>query len=287
MAQQFAVTAIVLVAAGCALGVDDDAPVDPATDPYQIALHYQVPPSAELRLVVEQAAARWESLILVGLPDRSSVPHECGPTAGGYVDDLSIEIRVTEMDGPGGTLAVAGPTCIRRSAGFLPVTGRLTLDSVDVERLLEVGNLEAVVLHEIGHVLGIGTGWRDLSLLDAPSCAERCVSGGDVRYRGEGARRAWLALGGTGGVPVENRLGPGSQDSHWREASMLRGELMSPILSRSNPLSQVTVGALSDLGYQVDGGDLAIPAGTYGTLDPSGTVALHHDVLDEAPLVIP
>ena len=52
-------------------------------------------------------------------------------------------------------------------------------------------------------------------------------------------------------VPVENLGGPGTADGHWRE-SIMGGELMTGYISFiGNPLSTITVGSLSDLGYTV------------------------------------
>ena len=52
-------------------------------------------------------------------------------------------------------------------------------------------------------------------------------------------------------VPVENQGGPGTADGHWRE-SIMGGELMTGYISFiGNPLSTITVGSLSDLGYTV------------------------------------
>jgi hypothetical protein len=83
-------------------------------------------------------------------------------------------------------------------------------------------------------------------------------SGIDTHFSGDGAIAAFNAAGGsayTGGqkVPVENRLGEGSSDSHWRE-SVLRLELMTPELTPgiANPLSAITTESLADLGYTVD-----------------------------------
>src|SRR4051794_6205534 len=49
-------------------------------------------------------------------------------------------------------------------------------------------------------------------------------------------------------VPVENTGGPGTRDSHWREA-VFGNELMTGFVGPAgNPLSRTTVGSLQDLG---------------------------------------
>ena len=84
------------------------------------------------------------------------------------------------------------------------------------------------------------------------------VAGADTHFDGAAAIAAFNAAGGTaytGGakVPVENLLGEGSADSHWRE-SVLENELMTPELQSgtTNPLSAITIESLADLGYIVD-----------------------------------
>ena len=53
-------------------------------------------------------------------------------------------------------------------------------------------------------------------------------------------------------VPVENTGGPGNRDGHWRE-SVLGDELLTGFLSGANrPISRMSVGALEDMGYEVD-----------------------------------
>ena len=53
-------------------------------------------------------------------------------------------------------------------------------------------------------------------------------------------------------VPVANTGGAGTRDGHWREA-VLGNELMTGFLGvGNNPLSRLTVGALEDMGYQVN-----------------------------------
>lgn len=60
------------------------------------------------------------------------------------------------------------------------------------------------------------------------------------------------ALGGSRPVPVEDQQGPGTKCGHWKEARFDH-ELMTGFVENGPmPLSTLTVGALQDLGYQVD-----------------------------------
>ena len=174
----------------------------------------------------------------------------------GTVDDIAIVATVREIDGEDGLLARAGP-CVIRAGSRLPSVGALELDAADLARLEERGNLkdvEEVILHEIGHVLGIGTVWVDHGLLRNPSVHN---SGADTHFTGPLAIAAFDERGGASyddgeKVPVENTAGPGSADSHWRE-SVLAHELMTPFqaVGERDLLSLITVQSLADLGYAV------------------------------------
>ena len=210
------------------------------------------------------AADRWMNILRGELADvdfssnpvpaNTCIPGQ--PVFSGTVDDLRIYVDIKPIDGPLGTLAQAGP-CQIRTPSQLPVLGFMQLDSDDVTRLEQDGDLADVTLHEMGHVLGIGTLWGNFdTLLVNPSLPSN--SGADTHFAGAAAIAAFDAAGGTaytGGakVPVDNQAGVGSSDAHWREP-VLRLELMTPKLTPgvTNPLSAITTESLADLGYSVD-----------------------------------
>lgn len=231
-----------------------------ASDTYDITVRFNGTLSATQEAAFNDAAARWSEIVRTGLVDLPiNVPADfCGtgaPAFAGTVDDLMIEANIEPIDGSGGILASAGP-CLTRIAGGLPIYGAMRFDSDDVADLEADGQLETVILHEMGHVLGIGTIW-------GPRVSGRGTS--DPVFTGLTARGAWDALvGGSGeSVPVANTGGPGTADAHWRE-SVFGNELMTGYLDAGdNPLSAVTVGSLSDIGYGVDLGvsdSFGIPA---------------------------
>lgn len=211
--------------------------------------------SASQRDAFTSAAARWEEVIVGDIPNFSGTlsAGECDlPQDLNGVDDVVIIAEIREIDGPGGTLGQAGPCFIRSGAGApLPLTGRMEFDEDDVADLERAGAFRDVILHEMGHVLGIGTLW-DVEPLDLLSGA----GGSDPFFTGAGARAAFDAAGGsarTGNrVPVENTGGQGTRDGHWRE-SVHDNELMTGFLNlSSNPLSAITIESLRDMGYVVD-----------------------------------
>lgn len=211
------------------------------------------------------AANRWMTILQgeLGDVDFSSNPvaaNSCGgvqhPEVSDRVDDLRILVDIRPIDGLGGTLAQAG-FCQIRTASRLPVLGFMSFDSEDLGPIEMSGDLAALTLHEMGHVIGVGTLWPDSdTLLVNPSLPNN--TGADTHFNGAAAIAAFDAAGGaayTGvaKVPVENFLGVGSADSHWRE-SVLENELMTPELQSgvANPLSAITTESLADLGYIVD-----------------------------------
>jgi hypothetical protein len=52
-------------------------------------------------------------------------------------------------------------------------------------------------------------------------------------------------------VPLENSGGPGTADTHWREATFGYELMTGYISSADNAMTGMTIGALQDLGYAV------------------------------------
>lgn len=230
---------------------------------FSIEVRYVEPVADQTQeIAVEAAAARWASLIVGDVPDiaAQAPANFCGVSERALdevIDDLVIYVRLAPIDGVGQILGSAGPCAVRRIAGVtvpIPALGVINLDSDDLSRLDEP-TLQSLVLHEMGHVLGIGSLWRLQGLLQNPSLPNS--PGVDTHFSGPLAVQAFDALGGAAypglKVPVENTQGgQGTRDSHWRE-SVLRSELMTGFLAQgNNPLSRITTGSLQDLGYTVD-----------------------------------
>lgn len=228
---------------------------------YNVILRFLTMPSLPQLQAFTNAVTRWQTIITNDLADISNVvlpPGACSPNSPAInenMDDLVIEASLIPIDGPGGVLGAAGP-CFIRTAGFLPLLGGMVFDVADVAALEANGSLGSVILHEMGHVIGIGSLWTRFNLLANPSLPNS--PGVDTRYTGVNGIAGFDSIGGTtytGGlkVPVENTQGgQGTRDTHWRE-SVLANELMTGFLNMgSNPLSLLTVRSLQDLGYSVN-----------------------------------
>lgn len=191
--------------------------------------------------VFADAAARWSQVITSELPDVS--------VGGITIDDLQIEATAPFIDGPSGILGQAGPTALRSGLRGLPYQGVMQFDSADVQMMESQGTFRDVIIHEMGHVLGLGTLWQSFGLLSGAGTA-------DPRFTGTNAAREYAALAGTAAtsVPVENTGGAGTRDGHWRE-SVFDTEMMTGFAESAGtamPISRITVGQFQDLGYTVD-----------------------------------
>ena len=220
---------------------------------FRIELRFLTTASASQMQAFTDAEHRWESLVVGDLPDVPiNVPAGSCPAVNETVDDLIIFVSLVPIDRVGKILGAAGPCFIRTSDG-LSILGLMQLDTDDLDALEAQGLLGDVILHEMGHVLGIGTLWQTMSLLADP--AE--TGGTDPHFTGPRTIIAFDDVGGTaysGGakVPVENMFGSGTVDAHWRE-SVFDNELMTGFINfGENPLSSVTVASLADMGYLVN-----------------------------------
>ena len=220
------------------LTVTPPTPITPTTGGFQITLQMSGL-TASQQTIFQQAANRWAQVITGDLPNATY--------NGLMVDDLLINASSTAIDGLNGILGQAGPDRFR-SGSVLPYHGVMQFDSADMASMESSGLLFSVVLHEMGHILGIGTTWSNLGLLSGAGTTNPI-------FVGANATAQYNQIFGTsaGGVPVEATGGSGTRDSHFRE-TILSNELMTGWAGPGTnlPISRVTVGSLADLGYTVN-----------------------------------
>src|SRR5215217_4959992 len=217
---------------------------------YKIEVRFEGGLTSTQEAAFTSASDRWSQIISADVP-RFRLNGE-------VVDDLLIFARGSTIDGPSGILGQAAPTRFRPGS-LIPATGFMEFDTADLARMELDGSLEDVIFHEMGHVIGIGTNWRNLGLLEGAGTANPV-------FRGQNAMREFADLIGADEptpVPVANRGGQGTRDAHWRE-EVFANELMTGFLDvGSNPVSRVTVASVQDLGYEVDfdaAEDFALPS---------------------------
>lgn len=232
---------------------------------FNITLNYLLPPTERQVEVFEAAKARWERIIIKDVPSvQGPIPSafEGFPDIEGTIDDVVIEVALAPIDGAGGILGQAGPRFVRTD-DFLTISGIMFFDVDDLDFLEELDLLEEVIVHEMGHVLGVGTLWNV-----EPFFNRTRIGGVDTNpyFTGKKANVFWNSEDGTDELPVENMGGPGTALGHWRESTM-RNELMTGFLNLGeNPLSRITAGSMADLGYGSAsvGESYDLPKGTPG-----------------------
>jgi hypothetical protein len=144
---------------------------------------------------------------------------------------LYIAGSVILWDGPGGILGVAATTAINQdSNGKLhPKAGSMVFDEADVQDMINFGTWTNVILHEMGHVIGIGLLWKLNQLHSGIKT--------DDEYKGSEAKQVWEDMGCSGPLPVETDGSSGTAGFHWDE-TCLRGELM-PVQKSISALAKV------------------------------------------------
>jgi hypothetical protein len=171
-------------------------------------------------------------------------------TVSDVIDDIEINLTLTNIDGAGGILGQAGPDYWRPTQEdyHLILEGSIELDVADALNFLSQGLFDDILFHEMLHVIGVGTLWSD----------KQVTSG--YTYTGQEGMDAYVMSGFSGNHPlIEDDGGGGTAGGHWEEGSdrpwmTLAGypegsEIMTGYIDSRNWLSWVTIASLEDLGY--------------------------------------
>ena len=248
-------------------------PASAQVSPFDIDLNYTGP--AAFQSAFDNAEARWEQII-TGWSDGLNITATTGGNPDYSVGDdlfsLFIDANVGTIDGAGGVLGSAGPTdLVNDGSVILASRGAMNFDVADIQNLANAGLLEDVILHEMGHVLGIGTLWQTNGL----------YTNGTGTYFGENALEQYQTEFNPNAtfVPIELGGGGGTANGHLDEAFAVGGgdTVLDPAgtvvvdpnnvnfgRSRSealltgflggggNFISNTTGGFLQDLGYEIN-----------------------------------
>lgn len=165
------------------------------------------------------------------------------------INSLVIYVSVVPPHGLEGLVARSGPCYVRQATG-LTVVGAILIDAAALPIIEAQGHLGDVIFHEMHHVLGFGTLWSSVS---PPLNINAGTS--STAYVGVRGVQGCVSVGGAANcasnIPLENIGGPGTVDVHWRR-SEFETELMVGFVAPAGvwmPLSAMTIGALTDLGY--------------------------------------
>jgi len=252
-----------LILAGCSLGTAQAVSL--------ISLNFSGPMSAIERQTFVDAADFWNSAItgydLAYNYSGQAVPH-----------GLTIHASLPAIDGVGNILGQAGwdyadyydnnPVGQPTVALFYASSGTMEFDAADAAALVANNTFYGVVLHEMAHVLGIGTLWLDNNNLNGT--LYDLYVGNSGQYTGPNALARWqseFSMPSATYVPVELGGGPGTANGHWNEVDGgggltgivsnltgmdFRDELMTGWATGTFFVSGTTLGGLDDLGYAVD-----------------------------------
>ncbi len=213
------------------------------------------PLNAQQQATVREAATRVSALITSPFaPVRVDIPaNDCDrglPKVQGTLKQLLVFVVVKQLDDD---VYATGMPCDLRDGSYLPVYGVVDLNSVGLSELPREDLLDTMI-HELLHVLGVGTLWEPEYRVSVSGDTDGRTfvrrAGGVLYYTGPRALAAYRALGGQKqGVPLDPDAG------HWSGqavcAEILSGSA-SDFTGRVNPVSVLTLGALEDLGYRVN-----------------------------------
>lgn len=253
---------------------------------FVVTLRFFGPPmSLEAQTAFTNAANRLRAAIITNLTPvelQNAGLKSCpGPdiTLNEITSGVIIYASVGPIDGPGKYLAQAGPCWLR--GNNLPAVGVMQFDEADIQNYITTGRFEALVLHEMNHVVGFGTIWTDKNLLQNPAFTNTEIpqptGSTNPRFTGAASLAQCLSAGGSVnhcaagvGVAVEQCGNAGTADGHWREnfgticpasggpatgSAAFDAELMTGFAEGPGvamPWSTTSIASLQDLGYTVN-----------------------------------
>ncbi len=216
------------------------------------------------RLYFEDAARRW-GYVVKGWPARTDGTPLRLP---GKRPFTAIEIQVNfdyfQRDAEEAVARVPAASLQRLRPSEaqpwnFPFLAALNVDLNDLDALLQDrARFFDTIVHEIGHVLGLGTIWEDK--LPQGRLLEKRGEG--YLYVGQHACQAYAAFRNGAsfpGIALDMARQEGTRSFHWSEDDLTH-EIMSTKLDApsvgtgSNAISTISIGALQDLGYLVDMG---------------------------------
>ena len=211
------------------------------TPGFQITLSYANPalPAAQ-RDVFERAAARLQQIIVGDLPGVTLPDNR-------FIDDIRIQVYVEAMDP--GINGFARALQSRPGPGGLPYEGEIRINSA---RIGNVG-IYHTIIHEYLHALGFSSSFfTSANIVTGLGTTQPLFTGANARREYGSA----FTIPAPAGVPLYGDLSaPGSYGSHW-ETAIIGTEIMSVGWDTTSPalrpFSRITVGAMQDLGYQVN-----------------------------------
>ncbi len=174
---------------------------------------------------------------------------------------FTLDVVFDDIDGPGGVLAMAGPTDVLRwggpgiakrgPSGAVARAGTATFDTNDMAFMAGAGLLRSVIIHEVFHALGFAPLWDDFGYRDRSGFG----------YVGPEALAAYRRASGqpfAPFVPLETAGGGGTAGGHWSMDDPVffdprRGhaDIMIGFVDPNMTITDITLAQFRDLGYTV------------------------------------
>lgn len=195
--------------------------------------------------IFDGAKSTWERIIT-------------GYQSGITMDPFDLNIISDTIDGPDKILASAAPINNDTQGGFVYNTSaEIVFDIADIAIFERNGSLDDVILHEMGHVIGIGSTWVENGVYVEDS-GQYTGAFGLAAYQREFSQLDAQF------VPVELEGGFGTANDHWDEGfggratgivdplgRDLRFDVMTGWLNTPIFISHTTTQSLRDIGYTV------------------------------------
>ena len=232
---------------------------------FNIDIVYESTPTIAETEIIEEAVARWESVIVGDMPEfrfyDDVILDNCGAEPltlerGVSVDDVQLRVDLLDTD----EYIYTQTICYYRISTGLPIVSAI---GVDFDRIAGFTSSREDVVNIVASAIGQALGKHEWlygevhDLVRNRSAEWRGgTPGADSHFVGPKAVAAFDAAGGTayrgGKVPLQND-GEYGTDARWR-GSVFGRELLSSTYTwgESHPLSAITVQSFADLGYVVD-----------------------------------
>lgn len=216
-------------------------------DGFNISVSYTGSWTTELKAIFEATLELISDYVTADLPDHNGI------------DDLHITATLGTIDGSGGYWGWGGYTTARADSG-LPSAGYITLDTADLNTMVNYDIFDDFVFHEVLHAMGFGTAWQSLGLVDTIDGSLRFTGANAIEaYNTEYSQIAANDPLSAYGVPVEMEGGDGTAGVHWDHDTFGK-EMMTGQLGVTNVISDMTLAALEDMGYETVYGDALLVA---------------------------
>ncbi len=214
---------------------------------FKIELRYLGDVPDDVRAAASAAATKWMQVVTGPvLPvqiDQTTTTCGFGPLLAERVPGVIVFVRMSSPDALV-TAAADGGSCGLRQGTLISYEGAITVSTPGLKNSRAARYLDTIFLHELGHVLGIGTNWFQSPYLHD-------ASGPNPRFLGPRAMQAAFDVGASASrttpVPVSHS-GESGAYTHWRTPALGNDIMLS---GGGTALTIVSAAALEDMGYTI------------------------------------